>query len=162
MRVLLKSDRVVSDYCFVPSAYCFVPSASCLSEPFMLLRRARFAFDAIRGRIEEVLVKLNQRFDGNAVNMIWRRSEAHDRAATDDGSTEATHQFDGFFYSVAAANNVVDNNAGIDLTPINVLPEHPLAAFLFGPINLLGTERVAHREGDRNAAGAGTDDGNFR
>src|SRR5437763_8282650 len=155
MKVLLKSDRVVSAYCFVPSAYC-------LSESHMLLRRACFAFNAIRGAIEKVLVKLNQRLNGHTVNLIRSRSEAHDGAATDDGCAQCAYQFDSFIYGVATANNVVDNNAGIDLALINVLPEHPLSAFLLGPVNLLGAERVAHTEGDRNAAGTGTDDGNFR
>src|SRR2546430_11892239 len=128
----------------------------------MLFRRACLAFDALGGRIEKVLVELNQRLDGHTVNIIRRRSEADDRAATDDGSAEATYQFDRLLYRVTAANNVVDNNARIDFALINVLPEHPLAAFLFGPVNLLGAERVPHTEGDRNAAGAGTDDGDFR
>ncbi len=63
---------------------------------------------------------------------------------------------------MAAANDVVDDDAGIDVALVHVLAKHALAVLLLCPIDLLRTERVAHTEGYGNSAGTGTDDGDFR
>src|SRR5258705_10649941 len=63
---------------------------------------------------------------------------------------------------MAAPDDVVDDNAGIDLALVDVLAKHSLPMFLFGPVNLLGAQGVAHTKGHRDSTRAGTDNGNLR
>ena len=59
---------------------------------------------------------------------------------------------------MAAANYVIDDDAGIDVALIHVLAKHAFAAFLLGPVNLLRAQCVPHAERDRDAAGTRTND----
>src|ERR1700720_2619107 len=62
---------------------------------------------------------------------------------------------------MSAADDVVDDNAGVHVALIHILTKHALAAFLLGPVDLFGAQRIAHPERHRDAAGTGTDDRNL-
>src|SRR2546428_13389113 len=62
---------------------------------------------------------------------------------------------------MSAADDVIDDDAGVHVSLIHVLAKHALAAFLFGPVNLFGAQRVPHAERHRDSAGAGTNDRNL-
>jgi len=53
---------------------------------------------------------------------------------------------------VTAANDVIDDDARIDLALIHVLAKSAFAVFLLGPINLFSIEGVADSESDWNPA----------
>ena len=142
---------------FLPSAHCFLPSA--FLEAHVLFRRACFALVAGPSRVVELFVELDQRLNGHTFNLIRSRSEAHDRATADDGRTQAAHEFDRLFNRVTAANDVVDDNARIDVALVHILAKHALAVLLLGPVNLLRAQRVAHAESNWNSAGTRTDRG---
>src|SRR5205814_9106175 len=79
----------------------------------------------------------------------------------DDRRAQVAHQLHGLFDRVTATDDVVDDDARIDLALVDVLAKHALAVFLFGPVNLFCAQRVAHAESDRDAAGTWTDDRNL-
>src|SRR6185503_11933991 len=86
---------------------------------------------------------------------------AHDGAAADNRRAQTAHQRYRLFNGSAAADNVIDDDAGIDIALIDVLAEHALTAFLLGPVNLLRAQCVADAEGYGYATGTGTDDRNL-
>src|SRR4029434_979298 len=71
------------------------------------------------------------------------------------------HQFNRFFDCGTAANDIVDDDAGINLALVHVLTERAFSVFLLGPVNLFSVKRIAHAESDWNTTGAGTDDRDF-
>src|SRR5205807_4389677 len=111
--------------------------------------------NALLAGVVELCIELDQALDGNTGNVLWRAGKAHDCAAADDGRSQAPHQLNRLLDRVSAADDVVHDDARIDFTQIYILTKHALAAFLFSPVNLFSTERIAHAESHRDAGGAG-------
>ena len=115
----------------------------------------------IRGVIH-VSVEFDERLNGHVFQMIRRGSEAHDCSATNDCRAKFFYQGGGLLKGVSASDDVIDDDAGINFTLIDLLAEHAFTiGFSFGPVNLFSAERVADAECHRNTAGAGTDYGNL-
>src|SRR5262249_27585505 len=89
-------------------------------------------------------------------------SKADNCATADDWGAETPHEGNCLFYRIATPNDVIHDDARIDLALIHVLAKHALPSLLFGPVNLFGAEGLPHTESDRNSAGTGTDDGDLR
>src|SRR5258705_1779156 len=123
-----------------------LPTAFCLLslEPHLLSRNFLLALHAFRCTVIHVGIKVDQRLDRDTFNCARCGSEPHDRSTADDSRSQRLHERHGFLDSVAAANNVIDNNAGIDLPLVDVLAKHSLTLFLFRPVDLFRTQSIAY------------------
>src|SRR6185312_1476971 len=100
-------------------------------------------------------------FGCHACHLVRRGTELHDRAAANHFRSERANQLGRFFDGLSAANDVVNDDARVDLALIDVLAKHALSLFLLCPINLFGAQRVTDTEGYGNSTGTGTDNRYF-
>src|SRR5688500_12358602 len=84
-------------------------------------------------------LKFHEGNDRHTIDMIGRGGEPNDRAAADDGRPEFfAHQRDRFQQRITGARDVINNDARIDLTLIDILAKHTPAIFALGPVDLFG------------------------
>src|SRR5437773_11650690 len=98
----------------------------------------------------------------NAVELLWCVLKRGDRADAYHLGSEALYKVDSLANGFARAVDVVDDDCGQHVTRRYILSKLPPAFLDLGPIDLLGAQRLAHTEGDHDAARARADDGHLR